>query len=423
MSVRTLSSGTCLPLLALALVATGLVGCSGADPATQTIFPVTGTITTSLSDPPVCKGLGSPSDLQFDNVWVTVTRVRAPRAAGADGDDPGWVDLADLTAAPLQIDLLADTGGQCILAILGITDMLPAGNYQQIRIHLLSNTPGANEATPSPNMCAAADRAGFNCARVSGGALETLELSSQANTGLKIPPGQLGGGGLMLEAGQTADINIDFDACTSIVRDDSGFLRLKPTLRAAELAVADTISGRAVDNAAGNPLPAPADIVVLAEQVDSDSIGRVVLQTLADASSGQFTLCPLPAGDYDVVIAASDANGVTYNATVTFDVPAGTAMGDVPLEPETGVNTSPGELAGNVTAADNSSPAAIDVQLSALQLLDNAGAMILATVPVLGGSTDTLTTGADGLAAYRLFVPASNPLVGTFSAGGTTYTA
>src|SRR6266436_174429 len=60
---------------------------------------VTGTITTSLTDPPTCGA-------SFDHVWVTVTKATAHISSTAGPTDSGWVTLVDLASAPKQIDLL-----------------------------------------------------------------------------------------------------------------------------------------------------------------------------------------------------------------------------------------------------------------------------------------------------------------------------
>jgi hypothetical protein len=168
---------------------------------------------------------------------VTITLVRAHISDGAEDGDGEWVDLTELDP-PMQIDLLnlgngdGNGGDECALATLGILDELPAGDYGQIRIHLLAND--ASEG-PAENACEeAVDGDGWNCAQESLGDLKLLRLSSQANTGIKIPPGQLPDGGLSLEEGESANINIEFNACRSIVEQGNGRLRLKPTLHAGE---------------------------------------------------------------------------------------------------------------------------------------------------------------------------------------------
>src|SRR5439155_12925764 len=126
---------------------------------------------------------------------------------------------------------------------------LPPGAYQQIRLHLLSNTPAASEMTPSPNMCANVEKpGGFNCVELKNGKQQLLRLSSEAQTGIKIPPGQITGGAITLTAGQAADINIDFDACRSIVLQGNGVFRLKPTLHAGQIVLTtQAISGQVID--------------------------------------------------------------------------------------------------------------------------------------------------------------------------------
>ena len=407
-------------LVGLALAAVLLASCGGGTPTEQ---PTTGSVRVTLSDPPTCKApIGD-----FTSVWVTVTRVRAHISSAASPEEGGWVDLVDLRNSPKQIDLLAIGDTTCTLATLGSTSGLPPGNYQQIRLYLLSNSPTAGEAVPSPNNCGAA---GYNCAQLEDGSLHTLLLSSEDKTGIKIPPGRITGGAITIEAGKTADINIDFSACQSIVRQGNRQFRLKPTLHAGEVSLTtDSISGKVVDGVTGNPIP-NATIIVLAEQPDADGIDRVVRQRTANATDGTFTLCPLPTGNYDIVVAAASETGVTYNATITFHVPTGTALGNIPLTPETGESTAPGEIDGAVTTAGAVGTATgSDIALSAFQEgTPSGGSATLVTVPLFPGSTENVATEAlptcptgTKCASYLLLVPASNPVVGTYTTSGTVY--
>lgn len=431
---KTHLNATSLRALAgVLLVMVMLGGCGGEDILQDTTTTnTTGTVKTTLSDPPTCKGPLAPSDLKFQEVWVTVTRVRAHTSGTAEPNASGWVDLVDLRNDPMQLDLLDTSVTGCVLATLGATTGLPLGDYQQIRFHLLSNNPGPTEVTPSPNACEGTS--GFNCVKPVSGPMRILLLNSQDLNGIKIPPGRIVGGAISLEAGQAADINIAFNACDSIIRQGNGEFRLKPTLTAGEVSVTtDTISGRVVSTIDGNPLPGIPAIVVLFEQEDAEGINRVIVQTLANATDGTFSVCPLTEGNYDVVIAAIDGNGVTYNATITFGMPTGTNMGDIGLEPESGTDTSPGVIQGQVTSEGTSGAAEIDVSVSALQEATRAGATspTLVTIPLLGDSTPSISTVDDpancptgkACADYMLNVPASNPRVGNFDPAGTTYTA
>jgi hypothetical protein len=415
-SCRTSSS----LLVGVALTLMLLASCGGGTQTTQQ--PTTGGVNLTLSDPPTCKApIGD-----FTHVWVTVTRVRAHISSDADPNASGWVDLVDLRSSPKQIDLLSIGDTTCTLATLGSTTGLPPGNYQQIRLYLLSNNPTGGEVTPSPNNCGAN---GYNCAQLEGGSTQTLRLSSEDKTGIKIPPGRITGGAITIEAGKTADVNIDFSACQSILRQGNGQFRLKPTLHAGEVSLTtDSISGKVVDNATGNAIP-NATIIVSAEQPDSEGIDRVILQRTANSADGTFALCPLPSGDYDIVVAATSGAGVTYNATITLKVPTGTALGNIPLTPETGTSTSPAEIQGEVsTAATAGTATGSDIALSAFQDATPGGTATLVTIPLLPGSTENIATEAlatcavgTECASYTLYVPASNPMVGTFTAAGTVY--
>jgi hypothetical protein len=395
----------------------------------------TGSATVTLSDPPVCK---IPNG-DVESVWVTVTRVRAHISSSAGENDGGWVDLADLTDNPMQIDLLNIPENACASEVLGVATGLPPGNYQQIRLHLLSNTPADGVAVPATNNC---DGAGYNCAVFPGDVKDMLQLSSQDQTGIKIPPGRIAGGAISIEAGQMANINIDFNTCASLIRQGNGQLRLKPTLHAGEVSMNTSvggISGKVVQGATGaNPGEAIAGAIVLLEQVDTDGIDRAKMSAVTD-SGGQFVFCPLPEGDgpYDLVAAASifDSNAgvtTTYNATVAFDVPVGTALGDIPLVPEitTDTSTMPATITGDVTT----DASGMTVDVSALQEATANSTTRKVTVPVFGAlsqppnvttaaptAPDTCTDGAAACADYSLQVPASNPSVGAFIDGSVTF--
>jgi len=384
----------------------------------------TGTVNLSITDPPICK----PPNGSIDHVWVTITRVRAHISDNAAPNDGGWVDLLDLRNAPRQIDLLNLDSTTCVLTQLGSTSGLPAGQYQQIRLYLLSNSPAPGEVTPSAsdNKCGAS---GYNCV-VSGSTTVTLNLSSEARTGIKIPSGQIAGGKFTVLGGQSVDLNIDFDACSSIVRQGNGQYRLKPVLHAGEVALNNnSINGRVVEivNGASGPIPVPIpNAVVLVEKRESlsSNVDRVLMQKTTD-QYGRFIFCFLPSatGSYDIVAAATNTSA-TYNATVALSVPLGTNMGDIPLVPEVGGST-PAQINGQITSALNS----VDISLSALQAVGGGNPLIV-TIPLFEGSTPNTTTAAGACPAgtvcanYTLNVPASNPQVGTFSVTPpTAYTA
>jgi len=221
-------------------------------------------------------------------------------------------------------------------------------------------------------------------------------------------------------------LNIDFDACSSIVRQGNGQYRLKPVLHAGEISlINNSISGRVVeivDETTSNPIP---NAVVLVEQrVPSTSLDRVLMQKTT-GSDGRFIFCPLSSGPYDIVAAATN-NSKTYNATVTLSVQPGTNMGDIPLEPEEGTPpTLPAGIDGQITSA----PIAVDISISALQQAVGGEKPLFVTIPLFEGSApnptgSVVSCSTPNCTDYTLYVPASNPQVGTFSVDPpTSYTA
>lgn len=392
-----------------------------------------GTVNVSLSDPPSCM----PPNGQFMHVFITVRSVQAHIDPNASDGSSGWQELApQLANAPMQVDLFSAPQTTCILAQLG-SNSLPAGTYQQIRLLLVSNNPAASDATPGTNACAGH---GFNCVVLQDGTIHELLLSSQANTGLKIPPGQIVGGPLTVTAGQSVDLNIDFNACHSIVAEGNGQFRLKPTLTAAQVSANNSgIGGQVVDSITKGPISGSVQVAI--EQQDSSGVDRIMMQAVAD-SNGNFRFCPLPTGTFDLVIVAIGPANVPYNATTVLNVPNGTNLGTIPLVAETGA-TAPAQLQGVVTATSGTAAVSIDASLSALQTVSTGASSTrqitipLQTIPATGTTPEVDSTGLISVdasagcpttapkntncATYTLVVPASNPSVGLFSASGFTY--
>ncbi len=415
------------------------IGCGGGSVSTPPT-PGTGMVTVSISDPPSCMAPNG-SSTSFTHVFITVRSVQAHIDPRADDNSSNWQELApQLASQPMQIDLFA-TPTNCVLAQLGSAS-LPVGSYQQIRLLLVSNNPAAGAATPTKanNACAGN---GFNCVVLSDNSIHELQLSSQDNTGLKIPPGQILGGPIQVMAGQSVDLNIDFNACASIVLEGNGTYRLKPTLTAGQVSADNSgIGGLVVDSLTKAPIA--GKVLVAIEQTDKMGIDRIVMQAAADAN-GNFRFCPLPTGTFDIVIDAVNSNNVPYNATVVLNVPNGTNLNTIPLIAETGA-TAPAVLQGFVTATKGASAATADVTLAALQTVSPGGTSAsrqitipLESIQAIGAtpavdSTESISVEANtncptesplnaNCKQYTLVVPASNRNVGVFSSSGVSYTA
>lgn len=427
------------------LAATVAIAISCGGGSNPTVSTGMGTINVSMSDPPSCAaatsgaavvpagGTAAPGGT-FASVFVTIRSIQAHTSTTASDNDPGWQELApQLVSTPVQVDLLhLPANGQCLLEQLGST-ALPAADFQQIRLVLLANA-ATTGPVPSSNACASLGNV-FNCVVDSNGT-HTLDLSSEANTGLKIPPGQIMGGPIHVAAGQSVDLNIDFNTCASIIREGNGAFRLKPTLTAGVVSPNTTgISGQIVDSVTSQPV---AGAIVTLQFADKSGTDRIAMQEVTDAT-GHFGFCPLPSGAmFDVVTDALTSSGTAYDVTVVLNVPGGTSLGAVPLVAEiaapAGASTGPGTITGTISAINGTTGASIDAAISALQSVTVSSTVHTFTVPLFtGSSADVMVTSSPSCPAgapsgafcgsYTLVVPASNPTIGTFSAGKTTITA
>jgi hypothetical protein len=381
-----------LTIIACALV---LISCSGGSQP--------GTVNVSLSDPATCAAPSGP----YRHVYLTVTDVLIHQSASASANDSGWQDLTPkLKDNPVQVDLLG-VANQCFLAMLGSAGIEP-GHYQQIRVIL-----GANNVSVANNKCGNM----ANCVTLTNDPLSTpmaLQLSSESQTGIKIPSGQLAGGEFVIGSGETKDLNIDFNACASLVVQNNGQYRLKPVLHAGEVSTqttATTITGTIIDGSTLQPVAGGNTIVAL-EQNDGNGVDRVVMEGVA-ASNGSFSFCPVPAGTYDIVAVAINSAGNTYSVTVITGVKPGDAVGTIPLTPA----GLPSSITGQITSAGNSGPIAVDLSVSALQ---SAGNNLLVTVPLAQqsaatASVSTVNCGSVDCVNYTLSLPGANPAVAAFT--------
>jgi len=402
-----------------AFVLLSLIACGGGNKTQSTSMA---TVDVSLSDPSTCTAPQGP----YTHIYVTITDVKASTNAAAGDNDSSFVDLTpDLKNNPQQIDLLGLATNQCFLATLGSKVQLQPGNYQQIRVILLDNNSASKVAN---NKCGNAT----NCAVLGAdGSVHTLQLSSEAQTGIKIPSGQIAGGQFTIGAGQTKDLNIDFNACASIVVQGNGQYRLKPVLHAGEAAVTSTsINGKILDRATNQPINAGKTVVALEQKDTVTGIDRVVMETVPD-SAGNFVFCPVLAGTYDVVIAAVNGSNVAYSAQIITGVQPGAALGTLTLSAQPTPNSTQASITGLITSANpGNTGQVIDLSVSALQQITSGGSNTLVTIPIAQvGATATLSTAANAscpantdCVTYTLQLPLLNPFVGNFSATGTTFT-
>lgn len=255
---------------------TALAACGGGGGSGGGGTQTAGTLGVSLTDAPSCG---------FDKVFVTVTKVRVHKSASAGAEDDGWTEIA-VDPAKSKIDLLSLANG--VLQPLGQVP-LAAGHYSQLRLVLNKNSGNglANSVIPT----------------------------GQANEMPLITPSAVGSGLKLvnefdIEAGQRADLVLDFDACKSIVTRGNGEYALKPVVKV----IPTLLNG--VEGYVGAGL---TDVHVSAQKN-----GEIISSTAPD-SEGHFYLSRLPVGTYDVVITASD-RATTVVGAVPVASPTATTM-------------------------------------------------------------------------------------------------
>ena len=323
--------------MCVALVAAIVAGCGGGDGISGT-GSAAGSLRVYLTDAPACG---------YDEVNVTVQEVRVHKSATAvDGDD-GWAKIVLPPAH--RVDLLSLSNG--VLDELGQT-ALPAGRYTQLRLVLAENgnrAPWANSVLPT------------------GGSETALDTPSAQQSGIKLNVD------IDVAADKLVDVVLDFDACKSIVkRGNSGRYNLKPVI---------SVIPRLFD--AGMRIVGFVDPLLTAgsTEVSAQLAGVPVKSTRAD-SDGKFTLYPVPAGTYDLVVrAAGRVTAVVTGVPVvtTAHTHINTAL--VPIVPP--LLASPlRQVTGTLTPATGT--------VRALQGLAGTGGP---TVEVAWGSVDP-TTGA-----------------------------
>ena len=291
-----------------------------------------GTLRVSLTDAPACG---------YDQVNVTVEKVRVHQSASAGDGDSGWSEV--VLAPARRVDLLSLTNG--VLEELGET-ALPAGRYTQLRLVLASNSAAAPFA---------------NSIVLSGSGTEVaLDTPSAEQSGLKMNVN------VDVPADKVVDVVLDFDACKSIVkRGNSGNYILKPVVSVT------TVLSDAGLRVVGWIAPA---IAASAPSVSVQASGVPLKATVPNPVTGQFVLYPVPAGNYDLVIAgAGRVTSVMTGVPVVTTAYTYASSASAPIAPAAAAS-APGSVTGTVT------PATATVR--ALQSFSTGPAVEVAWAPV-----------------------------------------
>ncbi|MGM9486528.1 DUF4382 domain-containing protein [Ideonella sp. YS5] len=284
-----------------------LAGCGGGSGGGGGGIGGTGYMRVSLTDAPACG---------YDEVNITIDRIRVNQNANASDTDSGWTDIVLNPAR--KIDLLTLQNG--VMEALGETPLQP-GKYTQLRMVLVENSnanPLANSVVPT-------------------GEDETeLHTPSGSQSGIKVNMD------VDVAEGQAVDLVLDFDACRSVVKaGNSGRYNLKPVIEAIPLV---TTAGQAVVGYVDPAIALPTTTVSVQQ-------GGVVAKATVPDAAGKFTLYPVPAGNYQLVISAEGrATAVMTGVPVDTVAVTNVSSAGVPIVPPVAPSGT-GDVTGTVSPA------------------------------------------------------------------------
>src|SRR5262245_50623841 len=354
-----------------------IAGCgsdSGGSGSSSSSSTQAGTVSVSMTDAPACG---------YDQVNVTVNKVRVHQSESASDDAAGWTEVT--VNPPRKINLLDlndPTQPNFALETLGETPLEP-GHYTQLRLVLDRNGQSLANSVVLENTTT-------EIALVTPSAVHSgIKLIHQFDVG----------------SGQRVDLLLDFDACKSIVKTGSGKYILKPVIKVIPV-VLNGIEGF-VDKTLPN--------VRVSAQVNGEIVRATVLNTV----TGKFFLARLAAPEnYDVVITADGhATAVISGVPVTSSTSitaVSTSGAPIPvITPPTLEASATHSISGTVTlnpATDDETvhvAAKQDLNSGPTVTVKSAVAIVLDAALPIGdyGYTLTLPTEAPALGPYATPLP------------------
>jgi hypothetical protein len=325
---------------------------------------VPGSVSVSLTDAPACG---------FDELNVTVSKVRVHQSSSADDTAAGWTDIT--VNPPRKINLLDfnDPTQPIHVQPLGLTPLEP-GHYTQLRLVLVPNSGSSPLA---------------NSVVLSGTSTEIpLDTPGGIQSGVKLVHQ------FTVNSGQRVDLLLDFDACKSVHQTGNGKYKLKPVIKVIPFVL--------------NGIQGFIDKTLTNVRVSAQQQGEIVRETVLNTTTGAFFLAHLDPGNYDVVISAdSRAIAVISGVPVANDTSIMT------------INTSgtPFALASSATQNINGTVT--------LNPADDDGAVIVAakqtlvpgpTVTVKSQVATVITGNPVGDYSYAITLPIGAPSLAAFGA-------
>lgn len=308
-----------------------------------------GTVRFALTDAPACG---------FDQVNVSIERIRVNRNADANENSLGWTDLK--LAPARRIDLLKLGNG--VLEELGELK-LPAGRYALLRLVLAANGSGApaNSVVPTDG-----EETALDIAAVEKGGIAVAHSFSVVQD-------------------KVTDVLFDFDACRSVAMSGADGYLLRPAVKAIPRD--------------GASITGYVDASLVGVTVSAQKAGVEARATVADAN-GRFVVAFLdPAqSPYDVVFTAA-GRGTAVVAAVPVSSSAGAELSriDAPI-------TLPESTDRSVSGSVGPPAARGTALLRARQAVGSAGEVEVRRVNVNAGSGE-----------YSLSLPIAQPRLAAFS--------
>lgn len=347
-------------LLFLVLAACGPGGDGGSR------YGGSGTLALSLTD---------ASTDQYRAIYITIDEVQI-HLGGNENSAANWVTL-QMPQSPLTLDLLQLANG--VRENLGLAT-LPAGDYTQMRM-IIGRAPDSSinlisQAHPYANYLI--DQ---------GNTVRELKIPSGFKTGVKIV------NGFTIQAGETTELILDFDACRSVVQaGTSGNWHLKPTIKVAEESEHAIIQGQ-VTNTTGSAVQGAVVSIQTFDDTAADARDRVMVRaaTISD-EFGYYTLISSP-GTYNLVAYKSGYQPGYTSITASM----GEIVDTADTHFELGDAAQTGSLSGTIliNGATGEQYATISI-LQAGTILGNDTAIEVSSINVINGS------------AYSMTLPAGN---------------
>lgn len=311
------------------------ISCGGDGSSSSGGVVETGTASVALVD--------SASE-DYAAVYVTIRDIQF-HLGGSENSSKSWQSIEESVEYPVTVNLLELVNG--VRLDLGLVE-LPAGHHTQMRliigdeaeqatINILSQAhPYANYVIIDKDPDDAIDPE-----------IHELKVQSGDKTGIKIV------GGYNIEANQTTELILDFDACRSVVQaGKSGQWLLKPTIKMGETEGYSIIKGQVTDgDITGPKILGLEGVLVSAQQYDSEASDVkdeviVTASTLTD-ENGFYSLFVEP-GDYNIVAFRSDRNPVFEKVPVLSGQVRSSENGNA-IDFELKTSSNNGWIVGSVT--------------------------------------------------------------------------